>query len=70
MMRNVITAVIVTSDTVCDPKAFRVAIADGGAAGYVTVETDGNEISIDTDEWPALRRAINRMVRIAKEPLE
>ena len=39
---------------------------EGGGA-FVTVRQEGqlnaNEIRIDPDEWPAVRAAINRMVR-------
>lgn len=70
MIRSVITTITVTSTHVHSDQAYRVTLADDGAGCYVRVETGEQEIGIDPDEWPALRRAIDRMVRIAQEQPE
>jgi len=49
---------------------FCVELVDDAAGEYVTVEQQidtSPKISIDPDEWPALRSAINRMVRCARK---
>ena len=44
-----------------------IGIDDEGGGAFVTVrqeeQLNANEIHIDPDEWPAVRAAINRMVR-------
>jgi hypothetical protein len=43
--------------------ATRVEIDDEAAGEYVVLRQQGGKITIDADEWPTLRTAINRMVQ-------
>lgn len=46
-----------------DEQVTRVTIADETCGEFVVVEQDGHAIRIGRPEWPAIRRAINRMMR-------
>lgn len=43
--------------------ATRVSVIDEAAGEFVIVEQERGSIAIDTEEWPALRAAIDRMVK-------
>lgn len=50
--------------------AFVVGIDDEAAGEFATVEQQTDTpatIEIDLDEWPTLRAAINKMVKIARK---
>jgi len=53
-----------------DERATFVKLDEEGGGGFVAVEQFGSDgsmtIRIDPEEWPALRSAINRMMKVAK----
>jgi len=53
-----------------DERATFVKLAEEGGGPFVEIEQHGRDetmtIRVDSEEWPALRSAINRMVRVAK----
>ena len=59
--------VIPAGKTLDDEGVTIIGIDDEGGGAFVTVrqeeQLNANEIRIDPDEWPAVRAAINRMVR-------
>ena len=59
--------VIPDGKTWADEGVTIIGIDDEGGGAFVTVRQEENlntnEIRIDPDEWPAVRAAINRMVR-------
>ena len=71
-MKTNITALVVrpVTEPIYSERATTVQIVDEAAGAYVEVEQSGRsdigKIAIEDEEWPALRAAINRMVRIAK----
>lgn len=50
-----------------DVRGFRVEIDDEGGGEFVIVSEFGGNIRIDAKEWPALRKAIDRMVKECRE---
>lgn len=44
-------------------QATQVTITDEAGGEFVVIEQDGSAIRINPAEWPAIRRAINRMMR-------
>ncbi len=70
VMRTTKITVLPAAEPIYSEMATDVAIDDEAAGEYVTVEQHGNgmgKIAITPEEWPALRTAINRMVRQCKE---
>ena len=59
--------VVPTGKPIYDEAATTVGIDDEGGGLFVTIRQednlDTNEIKIDPEEWPAIRAAVNRMVR-------
>lgn len=59
--------VIPSGKTMDDDAVTIIGMADEGGGAFVTVrqeeQLNANEIRIDPDEWPAVRAAVNRMVR-------
>ena len=59
--------VIPSGKAIDDEGVTIIDLADEGGGAFVTVrqeeDLNTNEIRIDPDEWPAVRAAINRMVR-------
>ena len=59
--------VIPSGKTMDDEGVTIIGMADEGGGAFVTVrqeeQLNANEIRIDPDEWPAVRAAVNRMVR-------
>lgn len=59
--------VIPSGKTMDDDAVTIIGMADEGDGAFVTVrqeeQLNANEIRIDPDEWPAVRAAVNRMVR-------
>ena len=59
--------VIPAGKTMADEGVTIIGIDDDGGGAFVTVrqeeQLNANEIRIDPDEWPAMRAAINLMVR-------
>lgn len=59
--------VIPSGKTMDDEGVTIIGMADEGGGAFVTVrqeeQLNSNEIRIDPDEWPAVRAAVNRMVR-------
>lgn len=51
----------------CDDAVTIIGMDTEGGGAFVTVrqedQLNANEIRIDPDEWPAVRAAVNRMVR-------
>ena len=51
----------------CDEAVTIIGMDDEGGGAFVTIRQesamDGDIIRIDPDEWPAVRAAVNRMVR-------
>ena len=63
-MKPRITQITVTPDRIFDDRAFTITIDDDAAGEYVAVhQLSEGLIKIDPAEWPALRRAINKMIR-------
>ena len=50
-------------ETTFSEAATTVMVQDEGAGEFVVIHQDDAEIRFDPDEWPTLRRAINRIVR-------
>ena len=71
-MRIVTHTLAVAHDDIYDDKSFLVRLDSEGAGSFIVVETENGrqQIAIDPDEWPALRRAISRMVRVARSEPE
>ena len=60
-----VTMITVTpegEDTFSD-QATSVRVEDEGAGEFVVIHQEDGEVRFDPDEWPALRKAINRIVR-------
>ena len=59
--------VIPSGKTFNDEGVTIIGMDDDGGGAFVTIrqeeQLNANEIRIDPDEWPAVRAAINRMVR-------
>ena len=59
--------VIPSGKTIDDDGVTIIGMDDDGGGAFVTVrqeeQLNTNEIRIDPNEWPAVRAAINRMVR-------
>lgn len=61
--------VVPQGDVLFSEQAFQVEITDDAGGEYVIVTgealnaLDSGQIAINPDEWPTLRRAINRMVK-------
>lgn len=73
-METRILSLVVVGDgkQVFDESASVVSIEDDAAGEYVKVHQlsdhcEQGVIKIDPDEWPALRKAINKMVRSCRE---
>ena len=47
-------------------KATDISIDDEGAGLFVTLKQGVNGISINPEEWPAIRQAVNRMMAVCK----
>ena len=62
--------VLPAGESVNGERATLVKIADEGDGAFVEVEQSGRDcsmtIGITREEWPALRRAINKMMRVAE----
>lgn len=62
--------VVPKSEPLFSERATRVRIEDEAGGEFVEVEQSGrkdiSKIMIDPEEWPALRAAINRMIRQCK----
>ena len=67
--RTIITQrrVIPSGKTMDDEGVTIIGMADEGGGAFVTIRQesamDSDIIRIDPDEWPAVRAAVNRMVR-------
>lgn len=49
--------------SIYDELAFHVEIDDEGAGEFIVIKDgDGARISINPDEWPVLRAAVDRMI--------
>lgn len=59
--------VVPSGKPIYDETATTVGLDDDGGGLFVTIRQednlDSNEIKIDPEEWPAIRAAVNRMVR-------
>ena len=59
--------IIPAGKTMDDEGVTIIGMADEGGGAFVTIrqeeDLNTNEIRIDPDEWPAVRAAVNRMVR-------
>ena len=61
--RTLALAVMPEGEPIYQERATRVAIDDECGGEFVVVEQgDGGKISVDPNEWPTLRAAIDRMV--------
>lgn len=59
--------VIPEAEPIFDERGFSVEIADEGGGEFVVVSDFAEKIRIDAKEWPALREAIDRMVKECRE---
>lgn len=53
-------------EPIFDERAYTVTIDDRGAGEYVAVHSlgeDGDKIDIDPQDWPALREAIDTLMK-------
>ena len=50
-----------------DERGFSVEIDDEGGGEFVVVHDRDGEIRLNAEEWPALREAIDRMVKECRE---
>ena len=63
-----ITSVVIApeGEPIFSERAYKVEIEDDAAGQFIKVSCElgngGGTISFDCDDWPALRRVINRMV--------
>ena len=59
--------VVPSGKPIYDEAATTIGLDDEGGGAFVTIRQesamDGDIIRIDPDEWPAVRAAVNRMVR-------
>ena len=59
--------VVPSRKPIYDEAATTVGLDDEGGGLFVTIRQednlDTNEVKIDPEEWPAIRAAVNRMVR-------
>ena len=59
--------VVPSGKPIYDEEATTVGLDDEGGGLFVTIRQednlDTNEVKIDPEEWPAIRAAVNRMVR-------
>lgn len=58
-----ITRIHVTPDTIFNERAFSVEIVDEGGGEYLVIRNDSDQLAIDDHQWPAMRDAIDLMVR-------
>jgi len=68
-MRTITSALTVlpAGESILSEQATLVELVDEAAGPFLAVTQDRGAVRIDPDEWPALRAAINRMVRVARE---
>lgn len=69
-LKTMVTAlhVLPQGDPMYSEMGFEIRIADDAAGGFIELVQDKGApkpgvVSIDPDEWPALRSALNRMFR-------
>ena len=59
--------VVPSGKPIYDEAATTIGLDDEGGGLFVTIRQednlDTNEVKIDPEEWPAIRAAVNRMVR-------
>lgn len=59
--------VVPSGKSIYDEAATTIGLDDDGGGLFVTIRQednlDTNEVKIDPEEWPAIRAAVNRMVR-------
>ena len=59
--------VVPSGKPIYDEAATTIGLDDEGGGLFVTIrqeaDLDTNEVKIDPEEWPAIRAAVNRMVR-------
>ena len=69
-MKSRVTQVVVVpeGEPIFSEIGYTITIKDEAAGEFVEIEDHGQEskVSINPEEWPALREAINRMVKECK----
>lgn len=59
--------VLTEGEPLFDERGFSVEIDDEGGGEFVVVHDRDGEIRLNAEEWPALREAIDRMVKECRE---
>ena len=68
LQARVTRIVVVPSDEpIYSERATTVEITDEAAGEFVEVSQEVGKIQLSPEEWPALRRAINRLVRDCRD---
>lgn len=57
------TRIHLTPGPIFHERAFIVEIADNGAGEFLVISNDTQHLTIDPDDWPDLREAIDLMVK-------
>lgn len=64
------TRIHVTPDTIFNERAFSIEIVDEGGVEYLVIRSLApwaeDALTIDADEWPALRDAVDSMFKIVR----
>lgn len=61
-----VTRIHLTPDTIFNEHAFSIEIDDGGAGEFLVIRgfsLEHESLAINVDEWPALRDAVDLMVK-------
>lgn len=57
------TRIHLTPDTIFHERAFSIEIDDEGGGEFLVIRSDAQQLDIDVDEWPALRDAVELMIK-------
>lgn len=60
--RSIAVSVCRAGEPIYSEKATLVSIRDDGGGEFVEVSQDSGRISMDVDEWPAIKAAIDAMI--------
>lgn len=70
IIRTTELIVLPEKESIFCERGIRVSIDDDGAGSFIVLKSQmdaGGEVKIDDDEWPALRDAIESMVKEIKK---
>jgi hypothetical protein len=73
-MKARVTQIIVLpeDEPIFSERGYTITIRDEAAGEYIEIEDhqEGSKVAINPEEWPAIRAAINRMVKECRDEKE